>query len=44
VHDGGLDASLDFRRVYTDVLQNWLNVAPGAILEATLEPFTVVNR
>lgn len=43
VHDGGLDANLDFRRVYTDVLQNWLNVAPGAILGATLEAFTVVN-
>ena len=43
VHDGGLDANLDFRRVYTDVLQNWLTVAPGAILGATLEPFSVVK-
>ena len=28
VHDGGLDASVDFRQVYADVLGSWLKVDP----------------
>ena len=43
MHDGGLDANLDFRRVYTDVLQNWLQVDPRSILGETIEPFSVVK-
>ena len=43
VHDGGLDANLDFRRVYTDVLQNWLQVEPRSILGEAIEPFRVVK-
>jgi uncharacterized protein (DUF1501 family) len=43
VHDGGLDANLDFRRVYADVLRHWLEVEPRSILGETLEPFRVVT-
>jgi uncharacterized protein (DUF1501 family) len=43
VHDGGLDASLDFRRVYADVLQNWLQVEPLPILGDALDPFPIVK-
>lgn len=37
------DASLDFRRVYTDVLQNWLRIEPHSILGETLDPFSIVR-
>jgi uncharacterized protein (DUF1501 family) len=43
VHDGGLDATVDFRRVYADVLLNWLQVEPRTILGEALDPFAVVN-
>ena len=29
VHDGGLDASVDFRQIYADVLSNWRDDRPG---------------
>jgi uncharacterized protein (DUF1501 family) len=44
VHDGGLDATLDFRRVYADVLQNWLQVQPAAVLGEAVAPFAVVKH
>lgn len=44
VHDGGLDASVDFRQVYADVLQNWLRVDPAAILGEQIDPFPIIAR
>lgn len=43
VHDGGLDASLDFRRVYADVLENWLRVDSRTILGDAFEPFRIAR-
>jgi uncharacterized protein (DUF1501 family) len=37
VTDGGLDYSIDFRRVYAEVLQNWLGVAPEPLLGESFE-------
>jgi uncharacterized protein (DUF1501 family) len=42
VHDGGLDASVDFRQVYADVLGNWLKVNPAAILGEPIDPYRIV--
>ena len=42
VHDGGLDASVDFRQVYADVLGNWLKVNPAAILGEQIDPYRIV--
>ena len=38
-----METEIDFRRVYTDVLQNWLQVDPRSILGETIEPFSVVK-
>lgn len=43
VREGGLDAALDFRRVYADVLGQWLQVEPRTILADSIEPFAVVR-
>jgi hypothetical protein len=39
---GGLDASVDFRQVYADVLGNWLKVSPAAILGEQIDPYRIV--
>jgi uncharacterized protein (DUF1501 family) len=36
--DGDLKSSIDFRRVYASILQEWLNVAPKNILRYQYEP------
>jgi hypothetical protein len=41
VHDGGLDATLDFRRIYANVLEKWLAVPAASILGDGLEPFAI---
>ncbi len=41
VHDGGLDATLDFRRIYANVLEHWLKVPAASILGDGLEPFAI---
>lgn len=43
VHDGGLDASLDFRRVYTDVLEHWLKVPAATVLGEAMPSFGIVS-
>lgn len=42
VHDGGLEASVDFRQVYASVLRDWLKVDPYRILGERIEPFPVI--
>lgn len=42
VHDGGLDASVDFRQIYTSVLADWLGVDAAAVLGSRQDPFRVV--
>ena len=39
---GDLKFTTDFRRVYSSVLKNWLNVEPEAVLHETFEPVGVV--
>jgi uncharacterized protein (DUF1501 family) len=41
VHDGGLDATVDFRRIYANVLENWLQVPAASILGDGIEPFAI---
>lgn len=43
VHDGGLDATTDFRQVYADVLTNWLGVDAATILGERVTPFSLVR-
>ena len=40
---GGLDATVDFRDIYADVLQRWLGVDPAEILRNEVGSFPVVN-
>ena len=40
---GGLDATVDFRDIYADVLQRWLGVDPAAILGPAVGSFPVVS-
>ena len=40
---GGLDATVDFRDVYADVLRHWLGVDPAAILGDEVGVFPIVN-
>ena len=40
---GGLDATVDFRDVYADVLQHWLGIDPAAILGNEVGSFPIVN-
>jgi uncharacterized protein (DUF1501 family) len=42
VHDGGLDATVDFRQIYANVLENWLKTDSAPILGEKLDPFAVV--
>lgn len=42
VRDGGLEATVDFRQIYADVLQNWLNVSPAAILDERIDPYPII--
>ncbi|MEM1249875.1 MAG: DUF1501 domain-containing protein [Acidobacteriota bacterium] len=44
VRNGGVQATVDFRGVYADVLQNWLNVDAGPILGDDVDPFRIVSR
>ena len=42
-HDGGLEPTVDFRQIYANVLQGWLSVDSGAILDEQMpQPFEVV--
>jgi uncharacterized protein (DUF1501 family) len=43
VRDGGIEATIDFRQVYADVLRNWLDVDPAAILGESLNPYSIVS-
>ena len=40
---GGLDATVDFRDIYADVLQRWLGVDPAPILGSAVGSFPVVK-
>ena len=40
---GGLDATVDFRDVYADVLQHWLGIDPVEILGNEVGSFPIVN-
>ena len=40
---GGLDATVDFRDIYADVLQRWLGIDPVEILGNEIGSFPVVN-
>ena len=40
---GGLDATVDFRDIYADVLQRWLGVDPAPILGPAVGSFPVVS-
>lgn len=42
VHNGGLEASVDFRQIYANVLNDWLKVAPQEILGQNIEPFQIL--
>lgn len=42
VHDGGLDPTVDFRQIYANVLESWLNVDAASILGERLDPFAIV--
>jgi uncharacterized protein (DUF1501 family) len=44
IKDGGVEATVDFRRIYTDVLANWLAVDAASILRERVQPFPIVNR
>ncbi len=43
VRDGAIEAAVDFRQVYADVLKTWLKVDPAAILGESLAPFPIVS-
>ena len=40
---GGLDATVDFRDIYADVLRRWLGIDPTAILGDEVTSFPIVN-
>ena len=40
---GGLDATVDFRDIYADVLQHWLGIDPVEILGNEVGSFPIVN-
>jgi hypothetical protein len=42
VHEGGLEASVDFRQIYANVLGEWLKVNPSTILGEHIDPFRIV--
>lgn len=42
VTDGGLNATVDFRQVYADVLRTFLLLDPSVILDEPLSPFPVI--
>ena len=44
VKDGGVEATVDFRQIYADVLTNWLHVESAAILGERVSPFPIVSR
>jgi uncharacterized protein (DUF1501 family) len=43
VRDGAVQATVDFRQVYSGVLTNWLRVDPGTILDEQVAPFAIVR-
>lgn len=43
LHRGDLAFGCDFRRVYADVLKNWLNVKPEQVLGKNFEPLKLVK-
>ena len=43
VHDGGLDATIDFRQLYADVLGSWLRIDPAGILGERIDPCRIVT-
>jgi uncharacterized protein (DUF1501 family) len=43
VRDGGLEATVDFRQIYADVLRNWLDVDPAGILGERVTPYSIVS-
>jgi uncharacterized protein (DUF1501 family) len=43
VRDGAIEAAVDFRQVYADVLRNWLRVDPGTILGTPQTAFSIVS-
>jgi len=43
VRDGAIQAAVDFRQVYADVLTNWLRVAPGTVLDEPVAPFRITD-
>ena len=44
VTDGGVPHRIDFRSVYADVLDNWLEAPAGNILSHDVTPFSIVRR
>ncbi len=42
VKDGGIDATVDFRHIYADVLTNWLTVDAAMILGESTQTFSLV--
>lgn len=44
VTDGGVPHRVDFRSVYADVLDNWLEAPAGNILSHDATPFSIVRR
>ena len=44
VTDGGVPHRVDFRSVYADVLDNWLEAPAGNILSHDVTPFSIVRR
>jgi uncharacterized protein (DUF1501 family) len=43
LRDGAVQATVDFRQVYADVLANWLRVDAGTILDERVTPFAIVR-
>ena len=42
VHDGGLQPNLDFRQLYANVLGDWLEVDPTAVLGERIDRFNLI--
>ncbi len=41
-HDGGIPAKIDFRQIYSNVLQAWLGADPEAILGTNVQPYSLI--
>lgn len=43
LNNGDLEHTVDFRKIYASVLQDWLNVSPKSILKQDFQPLNIIQ-